>query len=655
VKGVYGIVNPRGTAEELSDTALNLARRDRSLNQGNGVAIRTVPGAAFAGDVVQASGSLIAIGGRIDNATEIQRRILGGSANGSSSLHIALLHGLRALGGSFLRSIYGDFCIAAYDAERDHLLLARDVLGVVPLFYTLQRTALVFAPTMDGLLGSGYVNPEPAPEKMFLYLQGTELPADMSCYKNVSRLPAAHILLARPGKSAHISRYHNFAPDRGLIAEHPEENAERFLQLLYDAVRCRMPSDGKVAVELSGGLDSSTIFAIARDLGGERVVPISGIFPKHSECDESGFIDAVAERWGSRADKFSVDALSLAKAAISSIEAFQGLHNAANIHLSTEVYRRAANSGCIGVMNGVDGDNVVSHGRNLLSELLLAGRRQEFLMQLNSAAETYSRYSSNPEAYLAATYGLPALQHLRRNWQLWRLLAGAVTVAGIPGVSRRSLISELLFEALSVRSRSDGAQDGLHGAWRGRFPKGAFRAEFVRGIAVEDLLRYVPSASGRCDVMEADAHCAAFENGVNQHYFEYTWPLARTYKVTTISPFMDRGLLEFCISLPAEEKMGHGFTRLIQRRAMRNLLPSQILARRWKADLSASSLDKVVREIVPLIETRVGNKEEPLHECVHKDYVISLCKEAQERKRLNKAAAGRLWVLFCLNEWLRSI
>mgnify|MGYP005845972215 CR=1 FL=1 len=654
--GLFGVVKAGAPNAEVASIVNKMCQQSLVSERSAIHRIIALDGVAFAGNVKHLDGYLVGVGGRIDNLEELATMLGFSWGDSHACAHRLILSGLANMGSAFFANVYGDFCIAVYDLKAKSLTLARDVLGVVPVFYFHSSNVSLFAPTMQGLLDSGAVTARPNPEKIFLFLQGAEVPADVSCFKGVRRLPAAHYCSCGPGVDAAVIRYHYFEKDKSLISSCPEDNVNSFRKLVYGAVRARLPTQGRIGVELSGGLDSSTIFAIARDLAGERVLPFSGVFPVHQECDESRFIDAVCEHWGAAPNKFSADSLKLVHAAVMGMQQFHGLHNAANIHLSTEVFRRSAQNGCVAVFNGVDGDNVVSHGRHLLSELLIAGHREDFAQEVTSTADAFSRYSNNPEAYLARGFGIPALRYLREQGRLRDFFLGMLAVSQIRGVSRRQLITDLVLEPVFSFARFGRKSDNTkHGDWHGRFPQHAFSGDFLREVPVEQLLQNVPSPGARADVFEVDAHIAAFENGVNQHYFEYIWAISRTYNLRSVSPFMDRALLEFCIAIPAREKMGEGLTRLLQRRAMKGLLPEIVRTRAWKADLSASSLAKVRTEVLPLFRVRLGNNPEPLSRFVRIDYVYGLLDASDRQRGLSKVDAGRIWILFCLNEWLNLV
>ena len=123
---------------------------------------------------------------------------------------------------------------------------------------------------------------------------------DETLYRDVMRLPPGHFLVAGPGP-CDVRRYWSAAPGEPT-RNRDEECAERFFSLFYASVDARLASNGPVAVWLSGGLDSSSVVGMAREVARRRATPplelFSVVFPDQPDTDESGFIDDVVRMWG---------------------------------------------------------------------------------------------------------------------------------------------------------------------------------------------------------------------------------------------------------------------------------------------------------------------------------------------------------------------
>jgi len=176
----------------------------------------------------------------------------------SSSDSEVVLHLYEEYGVRCLDSLRGMFAFALYDRNDHTLFAARDRVGKKPLLYALNDDGLRFASEFSALLE----NPEPNPEALDLYLSYQYIPAPLTAYKGISKLPPAHYLLYRNGR-LDLRRYWRLS--RAEPFDAPEgELVEALRERLEEAVRIRLKSDVPLGVLLSGGLDSSAVAAFAR-------------------------------------------------------------------------------------------------------------------------------------------------------------------------------------------------------------------------------------------------------------------------------------------------------------------------------------------------------------------------------------------------------
>lgn len=182
-----------------------------------------------------------------------------------------IIHLYEEFGPQCLNKLNGQFAIALWDSQNHTLLLARDRLGIRPLFYTQFQSQLLFASEIKsffGVTGFELSWDERALEQIFTYWSPLN---PRSVFKNVQQIPPAHYLICRDGR-IEISPYWNldYQKDEPLLANSIDENhlerrvLDEFSELLIDATRIRLRADVPVGAYLSGGLDSSTIAAIIR-------------------------------------------------------------------------------------------------------------------------------------------------------------------------------------------------------------------------------------------------------------------------------------------------------------------------------------------------------------------------------------------------------
>ncbi len=196
--------------------------------------------------------------------------------------------------GAALDDIDGQYAIAVYDAARARLLLARDRMGICPLFYTVQGGLLLFASEMKALFATGLVRPEIDPRSVDAVASFGCVPAPGTAFRGIRCLPAAHVLEAHDGGIA-VRQYWDIPyPDQGDYPQRSEsEWAEELRSLLEEAARRRLRADVPVGMYLSGGIDSASVAAMIADTDGIRSRVFSIGFPEPG-FDESAKIRSLA-------------------------------------------------------------------------------------------------------------------------------------------------------------------------------------------------------------------------------------------------------------------------------------------------------------------------------------------------------------------------
>jgi asparagine synthase (glutamine-hydrolysing) len=175
-----------------------------------------------------------------------------------------LVHGYEQWGDDVVDHLRGMFAFALWDAPRRRLLLARDRLGVKPVYWAVAQGRLLFASEIKGILESGLVRPEANEEALpellgTRYLSGTE-----TLFKGIHRLQPGHTLICEKGTVV-IHRYWDIPVGQGSHDPAPLPDAAlvaRFRELLEESVRIRLMADVPLGMFLSGGLDSSAIAAL---------------------------------------------------------------------------------------------------------------------------------------------------------------------------------------------------------------------------------------------------------------------------------------------------------------------------------------------------------------------------------------------------------
>lgn len=189
-----------------------------------------------------------------------------------------ILHAYEAWGADCVRRFNGQFVFAIYDVRDHHLFIARDRLGVRPLFYSIQDERIFFASEIKAILAEPSIEAKIDPQALNeTFTFWSPLPP-RTIFEGIYQLPPGHFLSVRD-RQVRIEPYYEttFVEDDASIGSF-DEALEQFRELLIDATRIRLRADVPVGAYLSGGLDSSTITAIIRNFTGNRLNTFSITF-----------------------------------------------------------------------------------------------------------------------------------------------------------------------------------------------------------------------------------------------------------------------------------------------------------------------------------------------------------------------------------------
>ena len=235
--------------------------------------------------------------GEIYNFAEVRRELLAhGHRFRTNSDTEVIAHGYEQWGEHCVDRFRGMFAFAVWDGRARRLMLARDRLGVKPLYYAEVPGGLVFGSEIKSLLEDPQVPREWRADALDAYLTLLYIPAPDTIYRGVHKLPPAHVLIAERGQ-VRISRYW----DLEFTGEHDGRGEEDYLEELdahlREAVQLRMISDVPLGAFLSGGIDSSTVVAYMVEASDKPPVTISVGF-EHQGFDEVAHAETVARHLG---------------------------------------------------------------------------------------------------------------------------------------------------------------------------------------------------------------------------------------------------------------------------------------------------------------------------------------------------------------------
>ncbi|MBM3300032.1 MAG: asparagine synthase (glutamine-hydrolyzing), partial [Deltaproteobacteria bacterium] len=193
---------------------------------------------------------------------------------------------------SLLDDLNGMFSFALWDGREGRLILARDRVGKKPLYYCLRRGKLSFSSELSSLIEDPSVPRELSRQALFEYFLYDFIPAPHTIFRDVYKLPAAHMAVFDSG-GFRLRRYWEPPESEGSLDF--KEQAGALEELLTDAVQMRLVSDVPLGAFLSGGLDSTLVTSLMRRDGSDPVQTFNISFPNTSH-DESKWA-AMAASW----------------------------------------------------------------------------------------------------------------------------------------------------------------------------------------------------------------------------------------------------------------------------------------------------------------------------------------------------------------------
>lgn len=445
-----------------------------------------------------------------------------------------IVHLYEEMGEDFARELDGMFAIALWDDRRKRLVLARDRFGKKPVLYAEVGGRLWFGSEFQALLADPAVPRDLDYEALDEYLAFMAIPAPLTIYRGIRKLPPAHVLV-RDAAGTRLSRYWSLAYTPKLAIDETEAIAE-IQRLLGAAVQKRLMSEVPLGAFLSGGVDSSAVVALMARHSSTPVKTFAIGFDE-ARFSELPHARRVAERYGCEHHEFEVqpDAIEV----LPKLVRHYGEPYADSSAIPSFYLARLTRQHVTVALNGDGGDE--SFAGYMWH---LAGRLAERWQQVPAA--------------------------LRRPAE--QLAQSALPLSG----NRRSAASRLA-RFLSGASRPRAAR---YRAWLSVFTEELKAELYAPGVRPPHDDRLAPIFAAHADLDGVDAMLAA----------DVAWYLPTDLLVKmdiatmansleARSPFLDHELAGFVARLPSSLKVRGRETKYILKRAVEGLVPKENLYR----------------------------------------------------------------------------
>jgi asparagine synthase (glutamine-hydrolysing) len=540
--------------------------------------------------------------GRLDNRNEIVSELDGRVSSASGDPEIVAAAYARWQTDSF-RKLIGDWSLTIWNPRARSLILAKDPIGLRPLFYCCTETNLRWSSSLDLLVGEA----RGALELDFEYLAGwlAFFPEPhLTPYRSIRAVPPSSFVLFEQGRST-VAKYWDFDSNKQIRYANAFDYEEHFREVLSNAVRRRLRSDKPLLAELSGGMDSSSVVSLAdamlkHEQGlAPRLDTLSYYDDAEPHWNELPYLSKVEERRGRTGCRIQVDCADdlsaiLGHTTLAAAPSECGKDSARN----REVERLIATGGYGGILSGTGGDEFTGGVPTAVPEL----------------------------ANLLAEFRLVAFARRLKTWALsqrktWFQLLWESSRVFLPNRFPRALPSQRPPRWLVPRFARHHASALAGYDVRLKFlgPRPSFQENLS---ALQGLRRYVA-----CSIISPRGGCE------------------RRY------PYLDRDLLEFLFAVPREELIEPGRRRALMRRALAGIVPDEILTRKRKAYVSRGprvAIAKRWAELLPLTENMTA---ESLG-IVSAERFASVLEELRLGKEAPLVPVLRMLVL---ERWLRNL
>jgi asparagine synthase (glutamine-hydrolysing) len=248
----------------------------------------------------------IVFNGEIYNYRELRTSLQGkGHVFKTQTDTEVIVHLYEEYGEDCVKKLRGMFAFAIWDERQESLFLARDRVGIKPLYYWLSDKCLIFASEIKAILADPQVQPEVAPEMIDRFLTFYFVPGEETLLRNIYKLAPGSHMLVRNGK-AMVKQYWDlkFTPVECSV----EDAEKRLLSLLDECVSMHMISDVPVGFLLSGGVDSTAMLGMAVGKTEHHLSSFTLGFAAPGLADERPYARLAASRYGSEHHEMTISA-----------------------------------------------------------------------------------------------------------------------------------------------------------------------------------------------------------------------------------------------------------------------------------------------------------------------------------------------------------
>ena len=530
-----------------------------------------------------------------------------------------ILH--KKYGKQFINEFDGSFAIIIYAKKIKELFIYRDHAGLKPIYYSKKNELLFFSSDINTILMSGIISKEMDRGTVIDFLLFNHPKDGKTFYNNIYKVPRASVSQINPVK-IYTYKYFDFLDEKKNKITKKINYKERYLSLFKTAISNSIINNDKVGVTISGGLDSSAIACCLNDLKKDgKVESRSVIFSalddiNFKKVDEREYMDLCVKKCAS----FNHEYIDIKNyACLDSIDSLtdicSGPVSAINSYMFEKIFSSLKESDTNIMIDGIDGDSVISHGYELFWEYAFSLRFFS-LMRLEKEYRSVLQIKTKPTFFMLIKKYF--LLNIIPNKLLWKKL----------NKGNKSLYPFNAYKTLNSNIK-----------------KNKTCYEYV----IEHFKRFPMKQNGNSRL----THARSMSGPHWEYAIESLEPISNKYNIDHRMPFFNKKLMEFCLNVPSELKFKKGINRYTFRESLRGIVPDTILNRVTKSDLSPNNNIQIESLKIEYIIKEIASEDSPIFNLIDKDEVIKMFKGLKESKNKDQLI-HIIYQLLALSKWMRK-
>jgi asparagine synthase (glutamine-hydrolysing) len=626
MSGIVGILQLRGDpVDERALTAMNEAGRHRGPDRaGSGVfgqAALAYRHLDTGHDNVCAEQPFglrqfqIVVDGRIDNRVDVRAALISAGKSPATKFDTELIVlAYEQWGTACVDRLVGEFAFALWDAKERRLFCARDALGVKALYYYHDAAIFICASEIAQLLKHPRVFAEPNEGMVGEYLCKQVTSRSETLFSNIYRLPGGHWACVN-ALGLEVRQYWNFRCREADRNKSDADYVEGYLEKFSEAVRCRITDRCGIGFDLSGGMDSSSIVAMAQRLAGnESRFEAFSLACTEPLADEQQFCRAVGDFTGMKTHLIAPNPIDSSR-----IQQIVGkcrdLPGPANLLMHDAILESFRQHGLRVRLTGSGGDQLTIGDPRHTADLLRRLRVWEAIRQAGlDRSVLYDPDDNVSTLSVFARYGVLPLMPIP-------------LVRSLKSILRKPKVPFWIQPQFATKTH---LVDRLQANKRKRLSRRLFPT-----IVQDEIWK-----------IENDGWWGLHLEWWDRYNFSFGLEVRH--------PFYDRRLVEFCLTMPEEQRWRGDITRVMVRRAMKGMLPESVLNRHTKGNFS-SELVRHLRQ--PEVRKVLGSSLLAARGYVDQASVLRMYAEFLsdcEKGRAFPRFEPPLTMLYGLESWMRG-